>query len=405
MCVAGVCGLLALLAVARPAAHPMPNSLIAVTIGDDGATFDVAVPVPDLRLALPASWPNDADLLADPWRSQVASYFSDHAVVSTAGGPAQHLVVQSLAIWDASDAAVGAYQELHIRMFVPASGAFTPRRFTLTYDAIIHQVPTHFAIVEIVQDFRAGLLPGAGSTPIGAIRFDFARRDTPPIEIAAAASSVWRGTAGMIALGFHHVAGGLDHVLFLLTLLVVAPLRVVDGRWSLFQGWPYTLRRFVAISLAFTLGHSIALLIGAYDVFPVPRGAIEVVIAGSILVAALHATHPLFSGREWIVAAAFGTVHGLAFSESLAGLTLTPLLKGVAVLGFNLGVEGAQLAVMAAAVPLLVMSRWRVFHAFRIAAMIGTAVLAGLWMYERATGTIIVAATIANLFGARDAMD
>jgi hypothetical protein len=73
----------------------------------------------------------------------------------------------------------------------------------------------------------------------------------------------------------------------------------------------------LAISVAFTLGHSVALLVGAYKLVPVPRAAIEVLIAASIAIAAIHAIRPLFAGREWLVAAAFGTVHGLAFSESV----------------------------------------------------------------------------------------
>jgi hypothetical protein len=176
---------------------------------------------------------------------------------------------------------------------------------------------------------------------------------------------------------------GFDHVLFLITLLMVAPLRAINGRWSLFQGWAHAARRFLAISFAFTLGHSAALLIGAYNLAPVPREAIEVCIAGSILIAAIHAIQPLVSGREWLVAAAFGTVHGLAFSEVLAGAALTTGDRALAVAGFNIGVEGAQLVAMACAVPLLAASRWRVFHAIRVCTMVCAALLAGLWMLER----------------------
>lgn len=383
--------LFAVMAIARLAAHPMPNTVIAVSLRDDGAVFDIAVPVPELRLALPQSWPAGANLLAEPQRSAVAAYFSEHfSVRSPAGAPQPH-VVESLTLWETADDNVGRYQELRVRMFIPATGAFDPRRFTLVYDAVIHQVPNHFAIVEIVQDFRTGLVVGDTTNDVGVIRFDFSRNDTPPLAIAAASGSIWRGVGSMIAIGFHHVATGADHVLFLLTLLIVAPLRVVDGRWSLFQGWRYAVRRFVAISVAFTIGHSTALLFGAYDVFPIPRDAVEIVIAASILVAAIHAIRPLFSGREWIVSGAFGIVHGLAFSESLVGLSLTPFVKGLAVLGFNLGVEGAQLAVMACALPVLIVSRWRVFHALRIGAMACTAVLAAIWILERANGTALIA--------------
>ena len=87
----------------------------------------------------------------------------------------------------------------------------------------------------------------------------------------------------------------------------------------------------------------------------------------------IASAEPLFAGREWVVAAAFGTVHGLAFSESLLGLTVASVVRALAVLGFNLGVEGAQLVVMACALPVLIASRWRAFHTVRVGAMICTA--------------------------------
>lgn len=123
---------------------------------------------------------------------------------------------------------------------------------------------------------------------------------------------------------------------------------------------------------------------GVYAGVPLPPHAVEVLIAVSILIAAIHAIRPLFTGREWLVAAAFGTVHGLAFSETLAGLSVTPAMKAMAVLGFNLGVEGAQLVVMACALPILAVSRWRMFHPLRVCTMTCTAIVAGLWIFERA---------------------
>jgi hypothetical protein len=126
-----------------------------------------------------------------------------------------------------------------------------------------------------------------------------------------------------------------------------------------------------------------ALLVGAYQLLPVPRAAVEVMVAGSILLTAVHAIRPLFAGREWLVAGGFGLVHGLAFSESLANLVLAPWAWALTVLGFNLGVEGAQLLAVAAAVPLLFASRWRWFNLLRVVAMLAVAALAILWIVQR----------------------
>jgi HupE / UreJ protein len=365
-------------------AHPMPNTVIAVSLGDEGARLDIAVPIPELRLALPSTRAKTADLLIEPYRSAVIDYFLHHCVVRSVEAVAQPVVAQALRIDETRDDNVGLYQELRLRLWVAATPTFNPRSFTLAYDAVIHQVPNHFAVVQVVRDFRAGVLQATESGEMGIIRYDFAHEVTPPLTVAAQPGSLWRGVRATIALGFHHVATGFDHLLFLATLLIVAPLRVLNGRWSLFQGWGYAARRFLAISFAFTLGHSLALLVGAYDLVPVPRRLIEVLIAASILVAAIHAIRPLFTGREWIVAAAFGTVHGLAFAEGLSGLGLIGVVRALAVAGFNIGVEGAQLVAMACAVPLLAASQWRRFGTIRVVAMSVAALIASVWMVQRA---------------------
>lgn len=364
-------------------AHPMPNTVIAVSLGDEGSRFDIAVPLSELRLALPPTIPSTADPLAEPYRSAVMAYFLSRCLVQSAAGVTQPAVVEALRVVDTHDENVGRYQELHIRLFVAASLTFNPRAFTLAYDAVIHQVPNHFAVVQIVRDFRAGVLHDGHGGEVEFIRYDFSRDVTPPLTIAAQPGSLWRGVRAAIALGFHHVAAGLDHILFLATLLIVAPLRVVSGRWSRFEGWRYTARRFLAISIAFTVGHSLALLVGVYGLVPVPPRLTEMAIAASIVVAAIHAIRPLFSQREWMVAAVFGTVHGLAFAEALTGLALTGSARALAIAGFNLGVEGAQLVAMACVLPLITASGWRYFDVMRVVAMSIVAVVAALWIVER----------------------
>jgi hydrogenase/urease accessory protein HupE len=112
--------------------------------------------------------------------------------------------------------------------------------------------------------------------------------------------------------------------------------------------------RIARTTLAFTLGHSITLALGALGV-PVPQQAVEVLIAVSILVAAVHAVRPLFAGREALVAGGFGLVHGLAFSATLRDLDLSGARLVLSLLGFNLGIELMQLVVVALVLPPLVL--------------------------------------------------
>jgi hypothetical protein len=368
-------------------AHPMPNTEIAISLDGGGAVLDIAIPEPELRLALPQSWGRTGDLLAEPQRSALARYFDSHLSVLTTTGASVPHVVQSLTRWQAHDADVGNYEELRVRIVVPEMAGFDPHRFSLRYDAVIHQVPNHFALVYLDRDFHTGRIADESPLEVGVIRYDFRRDLTPPFDVTLESGSVPRGLLAAVALGFHHVSSGIDHLLFLASLLIVSPLRAVARRWSLFQGWRYTARRFVGISLAFTAGHSLSLLLGTFELIRLPSTVVEIAIALSVLLAAIHAIRPLFAGNEWKVAAGFGLIHGLAFAETLSGGALAPMTRASLVLGFNLGVEGAQLLAMVCAVPLLYASRWRGFHALRIAAMACVVVLAVVWIAQRAAAS------------------
>lgn len=365
--------------------HPMPNTVIALSIEDAAITMDIAVPLPELKLAMQGDWPPKSRALDDASRAAIVAYCKRHVVVRSSDNVVRPWEVQNVTVWESVDENVGSYQELRLRLRVDArANPFDTRHFALAYDAVIHQIPNHFALVEIIQDFSAGILETDKAVDIGVIRFDFATNTTPVLAVNAGDGSWSTGFRNIVAIGFRHVMLGYDHILFLLTLLIVAPLRAANGKWSLFQGWSYAAKRFLGISLAFTLGHSVALLIGAYEIVHVRASIVETLIAISIVVTAIHAIRPIFPEREWIVAAAFGTVHGLAFAEGIAGLVMSPGLRALTVGGFNVGIEAAQLVAMFCAIPLLLASRWRVYHVIRISVMTCAIVLAARWGVERA---------------------
>lgn len=106
-------------------------------------------------------------------------------------------------------------------------------------------------------------------------------------------------------------------------------------------------------------------------------------MALSIVIAAVHALRPLFPKGEWRVAGGFGLIHGLAFSQSLAPLDLDIAAKIGALLGFNVGVELAQLAVMVISLPLLAISGARFIAGPRKIALLAIALVGLLWIGQR----------------------
>ena len=133
------------------------------------------------------------------------------------------------------------------------------------------------------------------------------------------------GFVSIFRLGMRHIAEGTDHLLFLLILLLPAPLIVVGSRWAGLADMRSSVLRILKIVTAFTLGHSITLALAAFGIVRVPSRPIEVLIAVSILVSAIHALRPIFPGKEAAIAAFFGLIHGLAFAATLSRTGPRPL--------------------------------------------------------------------------------
>jgi HupE / UreJ protein len=135
---------------------------------------------------------------------------------------------------------------------------------------------------------------------------------------------------------------------------------------------------------AFTVGHSLTLIASALGWVAVPGAPVEVLIAASVGVAAVHAMRPLARRGEVLIAGGFGLVHGLAFAGILTDLGLEGSTSLLALLAFNVGVELAQLVTVALLFPSLYLaSRTRWYGALRLAgAAVALAAALG-WALDR----------------------
>ncbi|MDX1649279.1 MAG: HupE/UreJ family protein, partial [Myxococcota bacterium] len=260
-----------------------------------------------------------------------------------------------------------------------------------------------------------------------ALRSDGPGLDVPGPEAEAAALPARAWTA-YLPLGVVHIATGVDHLVFLLALLLLAS----------------RLGEVATIVTGFTLAHSLTLALAAFGRLRPDGAAVEALIGLSIaLVAAENAwllagrpraLPPILAGLlgaaalgsafgvgglpaltlaglalfvpayfalvarsrrpmrlRTAIAFAFGLVHGFGFAGVLAELQLPPGRLAAALLGFNLGVEAGQLLAVAAAWPLLrALHRWRDGVPGRLVAEVATAGVAGLgvfWLVARAYGS------------------
>ncbi|EED34391.1 conserved hypothetical protein [Luminiphilus syltensis NOR5-1B] len=180
-------------------------------------------------------------------------------------------------------------------------------------------------------------------------------------------------------LGVEHILGGIDHLLFVLALLLI----VRGGK------------RIVATVTAFTLAHSVTLVAATLGWVQVPGPPVEAIIAFSIVFVASEVVHT-FRGRTglteqapWIVAFSFGLLHGFGFAGALAEVGLPQTAIPLALLTFNVGVEVGQLLFVTAVLTLQfvgvrllgVKAKW-----LPAATAYGIGSVAAFWTIERVAG-------------------
>lgn len=371
-------------------AHPMPVSQVLLAVHPQRLEAELHVPLSELQPAFGHAVADSPRAVLPHYGPALRRYLAQHVCVQSPDGRYWALQVGQLAVQHQQNELNGPFDELLARVALTPPPGADVRRFVLRDDAVLHQVVTHKILVAVRQDWAAGqVAENAEPVQVGVIELDVVNNVVPPLSVSLAEGSAWVGFRAMVQLGTRHIAEGTDHLLFLLALLLPAPLRLTGRRWGPFGGVPYSLRRLLLLVTAFTVGHSLTLLLGTLGWVRLPGQPVEALIAVSILVAAVHAVRPLFPGREAGVAAGFGLVHGLAFASTLAGLQLEAGPLALSLLGFNLGIELMQLLVVACTVPwlLLLLACTPSYGAVRV----GGAALAGLaasaWLAERLSGT------------------
>jgi len=165
---------------------------------------------------------------------------------------------------------------------------------------------------------------------------------TEPSFVVAAAAARSRVAATYLGLGIEHILSGVDHLLFVLALMIL-----VEGR-----------RRLLWTITSFTVAHSLTLVAATLGFVRVPPAPVEAVIALSIVFVASEIVHghqgrPGLTGRRpWLVALTFGLLHGLGFAGALHRIGLPGHDIPLALLCFNVGVELGQLLFVGACLTL-----------------------------------------------------
>ena len=371
-----------LLVMAIPAAgHSGDESYVYLSVFDTTIEGRVEYPVSDLGEVLGVEIPQDEEGAIDaiePLLAEIHGYTLEH--LSLGSGSEE---------WDLSlsddfrilDIAAGTYVVIPFevdRTFDPS----VPRIFDAGYDGIIEAKPERVALLIIETDFGSGTFQNEADALL-----TFTSDNTDQ-RVDLEDPSFFRGFAAVIGLGVEHIQIGSDHILFIVALLLPAVLVFTKrAGWEPASSFGASLWRVTKIATSFTIAHTITLTLGGLGIIEISGSIVEPIIAISIALAALHNLRPVLFNQEWLVAFGFGLFHGFGFASLLSGLGLDRTNRVVSLLGFNIGIERGQIAIILLLFPALFMlRRTRIYLPIMRWGSVALIVIAVGWFIDRTLG-------------------
>ena len=390
-------------------AHKPSDSYLSLAVHGQQVEGQWDIALRDLDFAIGLDGNGDGALTWDEIRARhaaIAAYALQRLQVASDQGVCPLKAVEQL-IDSHTD---GAYNVLRFRADCPGGAAHAS--VTIGYTLFADLDPQHKGLVKI----------NSGGTTQTAI-FD---PDSPRQTISLAAPDRLAQFGAYVKHGIWHIWIGYDHILFLLSLLLPAvllpslsepqnPLNpTAENRGLSFQErnvphwgiFPLRVRPQTShlglnaafidvfkVVTAFTLAHSITLSLASLSLVSLPSRWVESAIAASVILAALNNLLPLFRGKRPVAAFAFGLIHGFGFASVLRDLGLPQGSLLASLLGFNVGVEIGQLAIVAAFLPVawLLRKTWLYRQVLTVGSL-AIALVACVWLVERIADIKLISA-------------
>jgi hypothetical protein len=372
-------------AIATVAAHAPGQAYVFLRMHGDSIIVRLELFAEHVDRALGLGWDPDAELTQPQVQAQLArirGYAESHVAFAVG----EQRLVPIFRAYGTRSAEPGEYVLLEYLLRTPR-----PERLNVTFTPFFETDANHRNMLVIEHDWRSATFSNEGN-----VSLIFSPR-SPTQELDLTSASVWRGFAALVRLGIWHIWIGYDHILFLIALSLPSVLYRRDGRWQPAPKFRSALWKIVKIVTCFTIAHTITLSLAALDLVHVPSRLVEAVIAASIAAAALHNLWPVARINEPMIAFVFGLFHGFGFASVLGDIGLGRDHLVLSLLGFNLGVEVGQVAIIMALFPVLFLLRG--FRMYGWALRFGSAALVALGLLmaaERALDFNVPIAQIAR---------
>jgi hypothetical protein len=359
-------GLAYALIVVSAQAHKSSDSYLSLRVEGSTVTGHWDIALRDIEQVIPLDTNGDGNITWGEVRSlqpEIAEYVASRLHVKT-GETDLNMRITELLIEEFTD---GSYAVLRFAL----EGADAAQTLQVDYRAFFDLDAQHRGLMRLESEGRTHTAIFSPEKPVQ--QFELATPSGRRQFMDFGREGVW------------HIWTGFDHILFLVALLLPSVLRRGPNGWEVADAFRPAFVKVLKIVTAFTIAHSITLSLATLDFVRLPSRLVETTIAASVALAALNNIRPIFPERGWIVAFAFGLIHGFGFANVLADLGLAKETLALALVGFNLGVEIGQLSIVLVFLPLAFSLRnsW-VYQTLTLRFGSATiALLAATWMAER----------------------
>ena len=370
-------------------AHKPSDSYLTMSVTKDGSDVTVRwdIALRDLDYVLQLDRDNDGALTWGEVRSRgddITKYATANLALSSKDKPCALTTTAPMQLDKHSD---GTYAVLSL---TAACGAALTDALQVKYSLLFDVDPSHRGLVQWLPPGKDGKAEEALSVILGT--------ESATQNLAFQPPSQWQSFKQYVVEGAFHIWIGYDHILFLLSLLLPAVLlfrrndtntsKKMFGNSQILPAESFwgAFKEVLKVVTAFTLAHSITLSLAALGIISLPSRWVESVIAASIIVAAIQNIRGVVDNRRWVMAFGFGLIHGFGFASVLADLGLPQNALVTALIGFNVGVELGQLAIVAVFLPLAFWLRATKFYqvgVFKWGSVL-IALMALYWFVQRA---------------------
>jgi hypothetical protein len=347
-------------------AHKPSDSYVSLAVNESTVTGQWDIALRDLEFAIGIDRDGNGELTWDEIRSRhddIAAYSLSRLTLSSGGSncPAS-----------ATDHLIDHHTD----------GAYAVVRFNAECPNAIETLDVHYNLLFDIDPQHKGLLKLQNGSNVSTAIFspEHSRQ-----QFSSSQASPFAQFIDYLWHGVWHIWIGFDHILFLLSLLLPAVLVLHNKKWQSSDSFKASFIDVLKIVTAFTVAHSITLSIAALGVVELPSRWVESAIAASVIVAALNNLVPVFHKQRWIAAFAFGLIHGFGFASVLADLGLPQSTLVLTLVGFNIGVELGQIAIVAVFLPVAFAIRKTLAYRYVVLNGGSTVIMgiASIWLIER----------------------